>query len=82
MLQVGDLVMLEKIMQIIANRSGIPVSALNSETNILELDIDSLDIINIIMDIEYSFNTRFEDEEIVEIRTPEDIEALILSKFS
>ena len=74
--------MLEKILEIIANRTAIPLSAILGDTNILELDIDSLDIINIVMDVEYSFNVKFEDEEIVEIRTPKDIEGVVLSKFS
>ncbi len=74
--------MLEKILEIIANRTSIPLSAIFDETNLLELDIDSLDIINIVMDVEYSFNVKFEDEEIVEIRTPKDIEGVVISKFS
>ena len=74
--------MLEKILEIIANRTAIPLSSISGETNLLELDIDSLDIINIVMDVEYSFNVKFEDEEIVELRTPKDIEGIVLSKFS
>lgn len=74
--------MLEKILEIISNRTAIPQSAITGDTNILELDIDSLDIINIVMDVEYSFNVKFEDEEIVEIRTPKDIEGVVMSKFS
>ena len=74
--------MLEKILEIISNRTAIPLTAIVGETNILELDIDSLDIINIVMDVEYSFNVKFDDEEIVEIRTPKDIEGIVLSKFS
>ena len=71
-----------KILEIISNRTAIPLTAIVGETNILELDIDSLDIINIVMDVEYSFNVKFDDEEIVEIRTPKDIEGIVLSKFS
>ena len=74
--------MLEKILEIVANRTAIPLSSILGDTNLLELDIDSLDIINIVMDVEYSFNVKFEDEEIVELRTPRDIEGIVLSKFS
>lgn len=74
--------MLEKIIEIIANRINIPVSAINEETNLLELDIDSLDIISIVMDVEFSFNVKFNDDEIVELRTPKDLEQIVLSKFS
>ena len=74
--------MIEKIIEIVAERTAIPLSAISKETNLLELDIDSLDIINIVMDVEYSFNVKFEDDEIVELRTPNDIEKTVLSKFS
>ena len=74
--------MLEKIIEIISNRTGIIATAINSYTNLLDLDIDSLDVINIVMDVEYSFNVKFEDDEIVELRTPTDIEKIIISKFS
>ena len=74
--------MLEKIIEIISYRTGITFPAISSDTNLMELDIDSLDVINIVMDVEYSFNVKFEDDEIVELRTPTDIEKVILSKFS
>ena len=74
--------MLEKILEIISERTSIPLSAINGSTNLLELDIDSLDIINIVMDVEYSFNVKLEDEEIVDLRTPEDIEEIVRKKFA
>lgn len=74
--------MINKIIEIISERTDIPVTAINAETNLLELDIDSLDIINIIMDVEYCFNVKIDDDEIVELRTPNDIQATILKKFS
>ncbi len=74
--------MINKVIEIISNRVAIPVSAITADTNLLELDIDSLDVINIVMDVEYSFNVKFEDDEIVELRTPSDIVNIIMSKFS
>ena len=74
--------MVEKIIEIISNRIGLPASVIASDTNILEFDIDSLDVINIVMDVEYSFNVKIEDDEIVELRTPKDIEQIIIGKFS
>lgn len=74
--------MLEKILEIISERTEIPLSAINGNTNLLELDIDSLDIINIVMDVEYSFNVKFDDEEIVDLRTPLDIEEIVRKKFA
>jgi acyl carrier protein len=74
--------MLEKILEIVSERTNIPLSAINDSTNLLELDIDSLDIINIVMDVEFSFNVRFDDDEIVDLRTPTDIEEIIRKKFA
>lgn len=74
--------MIEKILEIASARTGIPQSAIGAETNLLELDIDSLDIINIIMDVEYCFNVKIEDDEIVEVRTPNDILELVMKRFA
>ena len=74
--------MINKIIEIISERTDIPVTAINAETNLLELDIDSLDIINIVMDVEYSFNVKFYDDEIIELRTPTDIEQTIIKRYS
>lgn len=74
--------MIEKILQTIATYAKIDIKLLTPETNILELDVDSLCILKIIMDIEGIFNVRFDDEEIVEIRTAKDIENAILKKFA
>ncbi len=74
--------MIEKIIEIVASRTELPIAAITADTNLLELDIDSLDIINIIMDVEYCFNVKIDDDEIVELRTPNDIQATVLKKFS
>ncbi len=74
--------MIEKILQTIAIYAKIDIKLLAPETNILDLDVDSLCILKIIMDIENIFNIRFDDEEIVEIRTAKDIENAILKKYA
>lgn len=74
--------MLERIISIIANRLKISSDTINKDTNILELDTDSLDVISIVMEIEQSFSVHIEDEEIVDIRTPKDIEEIVIKKFS
>ena len=73
--------MIEKILEIVASRTGLPLSAITPDTNLLELDIDSLDIINIIMDVEYCFNVKIDDDEIVELRTSNDIQAVVMKNF-
>lgn len=74
--------MLERIISIIANRLKVSSDNINKDTNILELDTDSLDVISIVMEVEQSFSVHIDDEEIVDIRTPKDIEEIILKKFS
>jgi acyl carrier protein len=74
--------MLEKIISIIASRLKIDSNVIDNDTNMLDIDADSLDIISIIMEVEQSFSVHFEDEEIVDIRTPKDIEEILLKKFS
>ena len=74
--------MLERILETISLYAKVDIKEITSETNILDLEVDSLCILKIIMDLENSFGVRFEDEEIVEIRTAKDIEAIILKKFA
>lgn len=74
--------MLDKIIDIISKRTNVSANEIGPDTNILDLDVDSLDIINIIMDVEYAFSMHFEDEEIIDIRTARDIEQIILKFFN
>ncbi len=74
--------MINNILETIAKYAKINVNEITSETNILDLEIDSLCVLKIIMDLENLFSVRFEDEEIVEIRTAKDIEDIISKKFA
>jgi acyl carrier protein len=74
--------MLERIIETIALHAKLDSSLITEETNILDLDIDSLCVLKIIMDVESAFGVRFNDEEIVEIRTAKDIENTIVSKYN
>ena len=74
--------MLERIIETIALHAKLDSSLITEETNILDLDIDSLCVLKIIMDLEGAFGVRFNDEEIVEIRTAKDIENTIISKYN
>lgn len=73
--------MLDRIIETIAVYSKKDKEIIGEETNIFDLEVDSLSFIKIIMDIENAYSIRFEDEEIVEIRTPKDIENTILKKY-
>jgi acyl carrier protein len=74
--------MLDKIIETIALHAKVDGALISDETNILDLDVDSLCVLKIIMDIEGAFGVRFNDEEIVEIRTAKDIENTIVSKYN
>lgn len=73
--------MLERILNLILEYVDVPKGAFNEETNIFDLGIDSLSMIKIIMEIEDIYNIKFEDKEIVDIRTAYDIEKIILEKI-
>ena len=74
--------MLDKILDIVAKFAKIDRSLINGETNVLELDVDSLTVLKIIMEVEQTFNVRFDDEEIIDVRTSNDIESIVLKKIS
>ena len=74
--------MLEQIISVMRKYIENESIPLNKESNILDYEIDSLGIINMIMELENMFNIHFEDEEIVSFRTPEDLEKIILNKIS
>jgi acyl carrier protein len=73
--------MIDKILNTIATYAKLDPSLIDENSNMLDYDIDSLCVLNIIMEIERTFGVRFEDEEIVEIRTAKDIEKAILTKY-
>ena len=73
--------MIERILNLILECVDVPKGAFNEETNIFDLGIDSLSMIKIIMEIEDIYNIKFEDKEIVDIRTAYDIEKIILEKI-
>lgn len=74
--------MLDRIIETIAFYSNIDKGLISAETNIFDLDIDSLAFIKIIMDVENAFGVRLEDEEMVEIKTAKDIESSVLKKYA
>ena len=77
----GGFQMIDKIIDTIASYAKVDPALIEEDTNILDFDIDSLCILNIIMEVERTFGVRFNDEEIVEIRTPKDIEKSIFAKY-
>ncbi|MDY4128056.1 acyl carrier protein [Peptostreptococcus porci] len=73
--------MFERIREIISEQLNIEnPETLKMDTNLLEdLDADSLDAVEIIMNIEEEFETKIPDEEIDNVKTIGDIISLIES---
>jgi acyl carrier protein len=67
-----------KIKDIFAKRADISKATL--ETNLNELDIDSLDLVETMMEIEEAFDIEFANEEIQNARTVKDIVDLVNKK--
>jgi len=66
--------MYEKIVEILAKQLQIDKSKITEDTEIMEeLGADSLDIVEILMEIEQEFGVTVPDEEIVNLKTPADI---------
>ena len=78
----GEIFMLNKILEIISIHLSIAVEELNDEMTFIELNMDSLNLMKIIMGIENVFDIHIEDHEIVELRTISDIADLCVRKVS
>ncbi len=66
--------MLERVKKIISSQLGIDEKKLKPETRILEdLQADSLDMIEMITEIESEFDISISDEEIATLKTINDV---------
>ena len=64
----------EKIQEIIANQLGIDPETIKPESRLVDdLKTDSLDIVELIMDLEQEFDKQIPDEELPKIQTVADI---------
>lgn len=64
----------EKIREIIANQLGIDPETIKKESRLVDdLKTDSLDIVELIMDLEQEFDKQIPDEELPKIQTVADI---------
>lgn len=70
-----------KLKKIIADQFGIEVNTLNNQDQLKKFNIDSLDIIEIVMAIEELFNIEIEDNEYETAQTVDDIIKLVESKL-
>ncbi len=66
--------MYEQIVAILAKQLQIDPSKITEDTNIVEdLGADSLDIVEVLMEMEQTFSLSVPDEEIIKFKTPKDI---------
>ncbi len=68
-----------KVKAIVANITGVPLESIeNSARFVDDLGLDSLAILEIVVDVEKAFKIRASDEELQSVRSIEDSVALIL----
>ena len=73
--------MQEKIYNIIANQIGCDLSKITLESHLIDdLGADSLNAIEIVMDIENEFGITIDDKQVESISKVKDIVALVESK--
>ncbi|MCD8204802.1 MAG: phosphopantetheine-binding protein [Coprobacillus sp.] len=60
----------------------IDVSTITDSSVLSDLGLDSLDLVEVMMEIETELNVEFSNEEILAIKTIKDVKALIKSKVS
>lgn len=64
----------EKVIQIIAKSFDIDPTSLSADTDILEdLDVDSIDLVELVMDMEEEFSIEIEDEVLANLHTIGDV---------
>ena len=68
----------DKIKSIIASKLGIDESEITPDKNLTnDLGADSLDVVELSMELEREFNLKFEDTDTEKIQTVEDLYKLI-----
>lgn len=74
-------VTLQKVIKIVANKLGIEEERIEEDSLIIEdLQADSLDIVEMIMEIEEQFGITIDDNEINKLQTIKDIVEYIENK--
>ena len=72
-----------RIRAIVSDQLGVAASEVHSESDILEdLGADSLDVVELVMQLEDEFDIEVPDEEAQTIRTVADVERYVASHIS
>ncbi len=65
---------LDKVCEIIGNQLGVDPGSITKDSRLIEdLKADSLDVVELIMDLEQEFGIEIPDEELPKVRTVGDI---------
>ncbi len=64
----------DKIIKLIADQAGVPVGDIDGETSLQgDLELDSLDIMDLLLVLEEEFDIQIPDEELSKIQTVNDV---------
>lgn len=72
---------LKKVQEILVTDLVVKKEEVTKDTSLSDLEVDSLDLIEIVMSLEMQFNICLDDEEIKQIKTVNDIVELIKIKI-
>ncbi len=72
---------IDELTQLANNNLDIDFTELDMSTKLSDLNIDSIDMLDFIMLIEEKYDIEFEEDELDEIETLDDIASLIESKL-
>lgn len=71
----------ERIIAAIANQLNIEESQIKPESRLVEdLKADSLDLVALVLELEQSYNIQISDEDMMTLRTVEDIDRYLKEK--
>lgn len=69
---------LEKVIELMAEQLNVPAEKISAEKEIVkDLGADSLDVVEMLMNLEEEFSVTVQDEEAVNIKTVQDVVDLI-----
>lgn len=71
----------ERVRKILADQTGEPIHRISPETKLRDLRIDSLDTVELHLELEDEFNIELLDREIEALATVADVEALVRRKL-
>ena len=73
----------EKLKAMIVNQLGVDASSVTLESNIFDdIGADSLDIVEMLMDVESEWNITVDDSEVLNVKTVGDVVKLVESKLA